>query len=283
VPLAQFLKNLEAVAASPYAFAAYIAVVAAWVYTSAARHRLKKMAEMLATLPPEERTRVLLKEYSTAPRSGLSADQWIASRRHLLFFLGFLAAIVCATIVVIVALARTPAPGKPSEQSADANAVIGVLAAQSQRILELEHRVQAAEAQAAELKATLAEIERAKATPGVIELVREMGREYLTGGERRKLDTLLADARVGEADKAALGLGIIMNRIDADIEDQSKRLDALRDLYRSGSARDAPSIEVETMKLKRLIDKRAQTFDLMRQILDKYDRSAKKAIESTNR
>ena len=40
------------------------------------------------------------------------------------------------------------------------------------------------------------------------------------------------------------------------------------------------SIDVETMKLKRLIDKRSQMFDMLRQIIDKYNQTAKGIIDS---
>ena len=281
--LAEFLKNLEAVAASPYAFAAYIAVVAAWVYTSVARHRLKKIAEMLENLPPEDRTRVLLKEYSTVPRSGLSANQWIASRRHTLFFLGFLAIVVCVTIVVVVALARTAAPNAGSEQGNDSGAVIGVLAAQSQRILELERRVQASEAQATELKASLAGTERSKATPALVALMQDLNRTYLSGAAQVEFDAMLADPTLTDEDKATIGRMLLMKRIDADIKDQTGRVNTLQALRRSGDERSGAEIDRETMKLKKFIDKRSQMFDLLRQTIDKYNQTAKAIIDSIGR
>jgi hypothetical protein len=45
----------------------------------------------------------------------------------------------------------------------------------------------------------------------------------------------------------------------------------------------APSIDVETMKLKRMIDKRGQMFDMLRQIIDKYNETAKGLIQSMGR
>ena len=43
------------------------------------------------------------------------------------------------------------------------------------------------------------------------------------------------------------------------------------------------AIDVETMKMKRLIDKRGQMFDMLRQIIDKYNQTAKGIIESIGR
>ena len=44
-----------------------------------------------------------------------------------------------------------------------------------------------------------------------------------------------------------------------------------------------PSIDVETMKMKRMIDKRGQMFDMLRQIIDKYNETAKGIIQSIGR
>jgi hypothetical protein len=43
------------------------------------------------------------------------------------------------------------------------------------------------------------------------------------------------------------------------------------------------SIDVETMKLKRLIDKRAHAFDLLRDIIDRYNQTAKGIIDGIGR
>src|SRR5262245_36648095 len=86
VDISDFLLNLRIVAASPYAFAAYVGVAAAWTYTTVARHRLDRIAQLFKDLPPDDRIRMIMREYSTVPRSGLSAEQWIVSRRHTLFF-----------------------------------------------------------------------------------------------------------------------------------------------------------------------------------------------------
>ncbi len=51
----------------------------------------------------------------------------------------------------------------------------------------------------------------------------------------------------------------------------------------TGGGNDAPSIDVETMKLKRMIDKRSQMFDMLRQIIDKYNQTAKSMIDSIGR
>ena len=46
---------------------------------------------------------------------------------------------------------------------------------------------------------------------------------------------------------------------------------------------NSPSVDVETMKLKRMIDKRSQMFDMLRSIIDKYNETAKNIIQSIGR
>jgi len=50
-----------------------------------------------------------------------------------------------------------------------------------------------------------------------------------------------------------------------------------------GEGANSPSIDVETMKLKRMIDKRTQMFDMLRSIIDKYNETAKNIIQAIGR
>lgn len=99
-----FLDNLGMVAKSPYALLAYIGVIIAWVYVVTAQARLNKIAKVITSLPEKDRAALLAKEYSTFPRSGLAAKDWIRSRIHYLIFLAFIALLVAATTLAIVAL-----------------------------------------------------------------------------------------------------------------------------------------------------------------------------------
>jgi hypothetical protein len=99
-----FLRNLQAVASSPYAFAAYIAVVIAWVYIIIAQSRLKHISRSIKDLPEAERKDVLMKEYSVLPKAGLSANQWLRSRKQQLVFFGFIAIVIAVTILSVIAL-----------------------------------------------------------------------------------------------------------------------------------------------------------------------------------
>jgi hypothetical protein len=67
-----------------------------------------------------------------------------------------------------------------------------------------------------------------------------------------------------------------MKELDAQIEYQAQFVD---------ENRNEPdiSVDVETMKLKRLIDRRSQMFDVLRQIIDEYNQSAEGIIDSMGR
>lgn len=69
-----FLDHLNEVASSPYALIGYITVVAAWVYVATAHGRLKSISHALKDLPESERAGVIVREYNTTPRAGLSAE-----------------------------------------------------------------------------------------------------------------------------------------------------------------------------------------------------------------
>lgn len=106
--MTEFLKHLQDVASSPYAFFGYISVIAAWVYVATAQHRLNTISKIIKDLPERDRARVISKEYNTVPRSGLSPEQWIRSRLHTLYFLAFFALIICVTILVVIAIYTKP-------------------------------------------------------------------------------------------------------------------------------------------------------------------------------
>jgi hypothetical protein len=104
--LPDFLSHLKETASSPLAFVAYVCVVAAWVYVVVARHRLKTVAKILRDLPENQRTEVILREYSTTPRAGLSSEQWIRTRKQTLFFISFLATLIAGIAIVGITFSR---------------------------------------------------------------------------------------------------------------------------------------------------------------------------------
>jgi hypothetical protein len=74
-------------------------------------------------VPEKDRAALLAKEYNTTPRKGLSAEQWIRSRKHLLLFLTFVALVVAIAVVTVTAM-LTPSMG------AQSSAVTGAAPAQ---------------------------------------------------------------------------------------------------------------------------------------------------------
>src|SRR5690349_21152371 len=99
-----FFEGLRTAATSPYAFVAYICLILAWAYVAIAQHRLKRVSQVIAQVPREQRASLLAKEYNVLPRSRLSAEQWIRSRKHTLFFLAFLALLLASLVLITVAL-----------------------------------------------------------------------------------------------------------------------------------------------------------------------------------
>ncbi len=103
---------------------------------------------------------------------------------------------------------------------------------------------------------------------------------------RQRFGTL--DAGLSVEDKIALMLMLIMRNMDREIEDQARRVQSLQ---ATGARKPAPaarqdaspSIDVETMKLKRVIDKRSQMFDTLRQIIDRHNDTAKNVIQTVPR
>jgi hypothetical protein len=126
------------------------------------------------------------------------------------------------------------------------------------------------------------------------------------GRVRNDLGFVMNDPNLSVEDKVTLMLMQIMKKMDKEIEMQGLKIQAIQmqqgiTKAASGAASmipmfggagqvvgglaeaASPSIDVETMKLKRLIDKRSQMFDMLRQIIDKYNQTAKNIIDSQSR
>ncbi len=120
---------------------------------------------------------------------------------------------------------------------------------------------------------------------------------------QNEADLLMSDPSLTVEDKVTLLLMLIMKKMDRDIENQAQYINSIQQQQSSrgakggkgnpintgpfgqlsGSGNQSPSIDVETMKLKRMIDKRSQMFDMLRQIIDKYNETAKNMIQSMGR
>jgi hypothetical protein len=119
-----------------------------------------------------------------------------------------------------------------------------------------------------------------------------------------EIDSVLRDPSLTVEDKVTLMIMLIMKKMDQDIERQAQYINSIQQQQSNrgntggkggkGGAgatggqggldnQGSPSIDVETMKLKRMIDKRSQMFDMLRQIIDKYNQTAKGIIDSIGR
>jgi hypothetical protein len=126
-----------------------------------------------------------------------------------------------------------------------------------------------------------------------------------------EIDAVLRDPSLTVEDKVTLMIMLIMKKMDQDIERQAQYINSIQqqqsnrgDTGQTGGAGQgggkgkgqavggqggadgngsSPSIDVETMKLKRMIDKRSQMFDMLRQIIDKYNQTAKALIDTIGR
>jgi len=108
MPVDQFLQALRVAARSNYAFVAYIGVLAAWVYIAGSRARLRAMTKSLSELAVHERADALKRLYPEFPTTGMSADEFIRSRRNAQLLIAFITLVVAVAIMTI-ALARVSA------------------------------------------------------------------------------------------------------------------------------------------------------------------------------
>ncbi|WP_139017366.1 tetratricopeptide repeat protein [Bradyrhizobium sp. STM 3809] len=107
--LEKFLAALPAAASSPYAFISYLCLIATVTYTSIAQFRLRTIARIINTLPEKDRGALLKKEYNVLPANGLTADQWIRSRRQMLIFWFLIALVASAIVIAVIAVHEIPA------------------------------------------------------------------------------------------------------------------------------------------------------------------------------
>ena len=107
----------------------------------------------------------------------------------------------------------------------------------------------------------------------------------VAGTDTSSIAAVLADPSLTVEDQVVLMLMMIMKQMDKQIKEQAENVNKMQQKANKGDKQsdDAPSIDVETMKLKRMIDKRSQMFDMLRQIIDKYNQTAKSMIDSIGR
>jgi hypothetical protein len=112
-------------------------------------------------------------------------------------------------------------------------------------------------------------------------------------GGGNEIGNIMGDPGMTMEDKVVMLLMKLTKSFDRQIENQANKLQALQNQQQGGGGKGGggkgggaggqPSIDVESMALKRLIDKRAQMFDMLRQVIDKYNQTAKGMIDGMGR
>ena len=111
--MSPFLKALPITATSPTAYAAYVLTLLAWGIIAWRVKRHKILLTHLESLPPEDRLSAIKAEMGVIEiKGGVSADQWLRSRIHTFYLVGFL--VLCATLFTIGALAMFQHAGSVS-------------------------------------------------------------------------------------------------------------------------------------------------------------------------
>ncbi|HJL44021.1 MAG TPA: hypothetical protein RMG48_22135 [Myxococcales bacterium LLY-WYZ-16_1] len=91
---------------------------------------------------------------------------------------------------------------------------------------------------------------------------------------------VMSDPSLTVEDKVALAFMLILKKFDKDIEQQMNRVNAMQN--QQGNQGNS-SIDVEALKLSRMVTKRQQMADILRQIIDKYNQTAKGVIDGIGR
>jgi hypothetical protein len=100
---------------------------------------------------------------------------------------------------------------------------------------------------------------------------------------QNQIDDILGDPSLTIEDQVCLVIMLIMKEMDREIERQMKHITELQKQAGKDKDKKDTSIDIETMKLKRLVDKRSQMFDMLRQIIDRYNQTAKGIIDTVGR
>jgi hypothetical protein len=109
-----FIQALPTVAQSPLALIGYILLLAAWFVLALRVKRNKNLLEALEKIPSEQRLAALQAEMgNVSPPEDLTPQQWLSSRIHTYYFLGFLSILFSLTLIAVVTYIL--APKDPSE------------------------------------------------------------------------------------------------------------------------------------------------------------------------
>jgi hypothetical protein len=116
----RLLDALPGAARSPSAVLLYICLLVAYLIFVSQTYRLKRISKSIALVPEKQRAAILEKEYLTFPKSGLSANQWLQSRRQLFYLLAFVATLIAGLVFALITYqaAGEKAIAKPPDEVA---------------------------------------------------------------------------------------------------------------------------------------------------------------------
>lgn len=106
MPVHDFLAALREASSSNYAFVAYVGVLAAFAYVAVTRAKLQAMTKSLAVLSASERAEALRRLYPEFPTKGMTADEFIRSRRNAQILIAFIVLVIATVAIVTIVLAR---------------------------------------------------------------------------------------------------------------------------------------------------------------------------------
>lgn len=103
--LAQALQALPQAATHPFAFVAYIFLIAAWLITGLRVNRNRQLLQNIQHLPPKDRWPALQAEMGiVAVPAGLTAEQWLQQRRQTYYLISFLSLLAAAVVIFVIAV-----------------------------------------------------------------------------------------------------------------------------------------------------------------------------------
>jgi hypothetical protein len=257
------ILRIGAAVATPLGLLGFIAALSYYFYA----RRLKSEEKKLEALPAEDRARATDERLS---RYGIDAANLTREdKNHLIlqemekryrfaqlcvvvFTVAFVLCFALATAAFVIAMNQSP-----------------------KEFQELKKELEKRQAGDERVLAILATLATRQSTPEEVEKLKQ---ELKEEKERRKASeeqfaAKLQDLAIRRPTPEVEGLIGRMQRLDHDIERQQEAVESA----------DPTSIDVELMKLKRMIDKREQQFDMLRQIIDKYNQTAKGIIDSMGR
>jgi hypothetical protein len=148
-----------------------------------------------------------------------------------------------------------------TNSGSESHAVLGLVQDLNQRISGLESKLKAQQAELDDYRRRFSSGDLALTDPGDVGRLQEIQRRLAPADP--ELGAIFSDPYDG------------LNKLEKEIAAQTQRVQALEK-----SKLPSATLDGETMKLKRLIDRRSQMFDMLRQIVDAYNRTANGIIDN---